>query len=569
MARTKRRENPLNPASESPQPESRIYKACGYCRLSVQDSGKPGTDTIVMQNKLIREYIEAQPDMEFVAMYSDNGWTGTNFERPEFQRMMQDLKQGKIDCIVVKDLSRFGRNYRETGDYLDNIFPFMSVRFIAVQDNFDTLTAERNSNGYVVYLKNILNDVYAKDISRKTCPALAMKQKRGEFIGDWAAYGYRRCADDYHRIEPDENTAPIVQNIFQWRVSGMAYGQIARRLTEQGIPTPSQYLHQQGLITTDRYDNSAWGPSIVKKILTSEVYIGCMVQGRKRSALSEGIKQREVPKSEWVVVENTHEPLIDRDIFNKVQEMAEAAAGRYQSRLGCYDELEATPNILKGLVYCADCKHPMVRYKGRIVTKAGTRLYYTFICPTHAKNPKLCPNISYKETDLKTGVWQAVQAEIAQSETMKEQIAEYERSKAAADRDNAFDAEIGAARKSLNRATRLYDSLYQSYVDKLISEQEYTSMRERYRKDMEAAQGRLDAIEKRREEEHQRTGKNPWMASFGSFHNCTELTADMAHELIDRIEIDANKHVTITLRHQQEHQALAQRLAENGEAVTV
>lgn len=156
MARTSRRVNPLNPSPESSGPESRIYKACGYCRLSVQDSGKPGADTIVMQSRLIREYIESQPDMEFVALYSDNGWTGTNFERPEFQRMMADMKQGKIDCIVVKDLSRFGRNYRDAGNYLDNIFPFMGVRFIAIQDGFDTLTAERSSNGYVVYLKNIL-----------------------------------------------------------------------------------------------------------------------------------------------------------------------------------------------------------------------------------------------------------------------------------------------------------------------------------------------------------------------------------------------------------------------------
>ena len=568
MARKSRKADALNPASESVQPERRIYKACGYCRLSVQDSGKPGTDTIVMQNKLIREYIEAQPDMELVGMYSDNGWTGTNFERPEFQRMMQDMKQGKIDCIVVKDLSRFGRNYRETGDYLDNIFPFMGVRFIALQDNFDTLTAERNSNGYVVYLKNILNDVYAKDISRKICPALAMKQQRGEFIGDWAAYGYRRCADDYHRIEPDEQTAPVVRDIFQWRVSGMAYGQIARRLTEQGIPTPSQYLHQQGFITTERYANSVWGPSIIKKILTNEVYIGNMVQGRKRSAFSEGIKQKLVPADEWVVVENTHEPLIDRDTFQKVQEIAEAAADKYKARLGSCDGPGITPNILKGLVYCADCKHPMVRYKGRIRLKAGTRFYYTYICPTHAKNPKLCPNISFKESDLNAEIWKEVQAEIARSETLKQQIAEYEKSKAAADRDKAFDAEISAARRALERASRLYDSLYQSYVDRLITEQEYISMRERYRKDMEAAQERLDAVEKRRKDEYQRTVKNPWLASIGGFRDSVELTAEMAHELIERIEIGADKHVAITLRHQQEYEALTQRLTESGEAVT-
>ena len=162
MARPRRKNNPVQPAPVTPVVEQRIYKAAGYARLSVEDSGKPGTDTIETQQELVCGYINDQPDLRFCGLYSDNGRTGTNFERPGFESLMEDVRRGKIDCIVVKDLSRFGRNYLETGNYLMRIFPFLDVRFIAVNDSFDTLTAERSSDGYIIPLKNIMNDVYSK-----------------------------------------------------------------------------------------------------------------------------------------------------------------------------------------------------------------------------------------------------------------------------------------------------------------------------------------------------------------------------------------------------------------------
>ena len=557
MARKSRKTNPLLPVSAPVQPERRIYKAGGYCRLSVRDSGKPGADTIDAQNKLIREYIESQPDMEFAGLYSDNGWSGTNFKRPEFERMMEDVKRGKIDCVVVKDLSRFGRNYLEAGNYLDKIFPFMGVRFVAVQDNFDTLNAERTGDGYVVYLKNILNDAYSKDISRKVCPALALKQQRGEFIGDWAAYGYRKCADDSHRIEPNPETAPIVRDIFQWRLAGMSYTRIARRLNELDVPSPMRYLYQKGVVTAERFAHGDWTIMTVKKILSREVYIGNMVQGRKRSAFREGQKQRAVPQSEWIIVKNTHEPLIDEDTFRTTQEMAEKAANEYKSRLGRYDEMGTTPNILKGLVYCADCGLSMERHK---TTNRGASLYYVFTCRTHSRNPKDCPKKYVRESVVKEEIRNALRIEIAQSESVAQQVRQRGRSGTAAKRERELDAETIEARKALDRASRLYESLYQSYVDRLISEREYMSMRERYRKDMEAAQTRLDAVEKRRGEERRQTAKNPWMDSFGAFQSGQELTAEMARELVERVEIDAENHITVTLRYREERDALIRRL---------
>jgi len=344
MARTKRKVSYVQPTvKEASVPQGRVYRAGGYVRLSVEDSGNPGADTIYAQIELVQNYIESQSDVTCCGMYSDNGRTGTNFERPEFERLMSDIREDKIDCVVVKDLSRFGRNYLETGNYLERIFPFLNVRFVAINDNFDTLTAERNTEGYIVPLKNIINGAYSRDISRKSGSALAVKQRNGEFIGSWAPYGYQKTAMDNHKLEPNPETAPIVQMIFQWRVSGISYLKIARKLNEMGIPSPSRYHYQRGEVKSERFASAVWHVPVIIKILSSEAYLGHMVQGRYYNIISEGRKLCRRPKSEWIVVPNTHVPLIDEDTFRVVQEMAEKCRATYQERVGRFEALGAIP----------------------------------------------------------------------------------------------------------------------------------------------------------------------------------------------------------------------------------
>lgn len=562
MARTKRKVNPVLPAPAPDTPQQRIYKAGGYIRLSVEDSGKPGADTIEMQRELIQGYIEGQPDMSLCGLFCDNGRTGTNFERPEFERLMEEVRAGNIDCIVVKDLSRFGRNYRETGNYLERIFPFMDVRFVAVNDHFDTLTAERGSDGYIVPLKNIINEVYSKDIARKSGTALAVKQQKGEFIGTWAAYGYRKRADDPHRIEPDPETAPVVREIFQWRLEGMANGQIARRLNECGTPCPSRYHYLKGDAKSERYANSQWRQPVIRQMLSNEVYLGHMVQGRKRSGFCEGQKQRRVPKEEWVIVRDTHEPLIDEETFFAVQQMAQERHSAYYQTLGRHDGLGTSPNILRGLIFCADCKRPLVRYKS--VTSKGTKLYYVYICPSHADDPASCPNKYLHETQLKEVLWSTLQTELALAGDLEKLARRHFRSAAAVSRRNTLEGEIAAARQALDRAGMLHDSLFQNYADKLMTEQEYTEMKRQYRADMERARARLEELEARRREERQQTTDNPWLAACGRFREEKELTEEMAHALIDRVDIDGDDRISITLRYRDEYHALL-RLLEDGE----
>jgi len=265
---------------------------------------------------------------------------------------MDDVRGGKIDCIVVKDLSRFGRNYLEAGNCLERIFPFLDVRFVAVNDHFNTLTAERDNNGLIMPLKNIINAAYSKDISQKSSSALTTKRQNGEFIGSLAPYGYQKSAADHHKLEPNQETAPVLKMIFAWRREGTGYLQIARRLNHMGIPSPSRYHYLKGEVKTERYANTLWHLPIIRIILQNRVYLGHMVQGRVRSGFSMNMRSLRLPKSEWIVVPNTHEPLIDEETFRIVQEMAEKCRAVYQERIGRFDNLGKIPNILQGLVFC-------------------------------------------------------------------------------------------------------------------------------------------------------------------------------------------------------------------------
>ena len=563
MARTKRKANPVKPAPVQEASRQRIYQTGGYIRLSVEDSGKPGAETIENQKEMVRGYIENQPDMELYGMYCDNGQTGTDFERPEFERLMQDVRAGKVDCFVAKNLSRFGRNYRETGNYLERIFPFLGIRFVAVSDHFDTLGAERGSDGYIIPLKNIINEVYSKDISRKSGSALAVKQRNGEFIGTWAAYGYQKRADDPHRIEPDAETAPVVQMIFGWRASGMSYTKITRQLNGAGIPSPSRYHYLKGDAVCGRYADAVWRTPMVKKILSNEVYLGHMVQGRKRGSFYEGKKQQKIPKSDWVIVRNTHEPIVDEGVFLKVQKMAQEQKAAYQENLGKYDGLGKTENILRGLVFCADCKRPLVRYKS--VYRKGAKVNYSYICPSHMDNPDSCPNKRVPEKEMLEILWDVLKNQVKLAEKMTEQIHQSHVLAQTASRDIAIKQEEDAAIQALKRAQMLYDSLYPMYAeDKVLTEQEYLQMKQTYQIQIHKAEGSLEAVRAEKQSFLLQEKKNPWLEACMGFTEEASLTAEMAKALISRVEVGEYNRLTVTLCYQDEYKCLAEFLNEAG-----
>lgn len=533
--------------------ETKIWNATLYLRLSRDDGDKEESNSITGQRELLRDFIRTRPELREYAVRIDDGFTGSNFERPSFKKMLKDVKAGRTNCIIVKDLSRFGRNYKETGNYLERIFPFLGVRFIAVNDGFDTLTARRGADGYLVPLKNLINEVYSKDISRKSGSALAAKQKNGDFIGAWAPYGYRKREDNSHKLEPDEATAPIVRQIFRWRAEGVSFTQIARRLNDEGIPSPSAYLYNIGVCKTEKYNGVSWYVQTVKNLLSRQVYIGHMVQGRKRQSFYENRGQYRTPKEDWIIVENTHKPLIDRETFDKVQALAQRRNEEYFEALGRFTHLETTENILKGLVYCADCKRPLVRYKNVSHEK---KLWYTFICPTHANDIGSCPLKNIREDALFPMLLQAIQTQIALAADMEAIVRRVNSSHKYRKQTATLQGKLDAAKRALKRCNGLYDSLYQNYVDQLMTEQEYMTLKRRYKAEAEEAERLIEALTRRQAAEAAHTPENPFLAAFGSFRGADVLTKEMAQALIERVYVDGDGNIEIVFRYRDEYKEL-------------
>jgi len=328
--------------------EKKIYHVALYVRLSVLDSGHKDSDTAETQELLLRRFIEGKAEFSLFSVYIDNGKTGVNFKRGGFERMMEDVKKGFVDCIIVKDLSRFGRNYIEAGEYLEKVFPFLGVRFIAVNDGIDT--ADPISFDLSLHLKNLVNDLYARDISAKISTVLHEKQKRGEFIGAWAAYGYQRSKEDKHQLVIDEKTAPVVRDIFAWRLAGFSYMDIVRKLTAQGVPSPSKYRYMLGLVHDKRFIKTPWRVETIKWIMGNEVYLGHTVQGKRRESLFLGEKRKSLPENEWIIVKNTHEAIVDLSIFNQVQQINRMKKQEKRAKQERFPEAECTENILKEFV---------------------------------------------------------------------------------------------------------------------------------------------------------------------------------------------------------------------------
>ena len=305
--------------------KNKDIRAAAYLRLSIEDGDKAESNSIGNQRELIRDFAAERPGLHLIEEYADDGYTGTNFERPGFKRMMEDIKSGKINCIIVKDLSRLGRNYIEMGKYLEQIFPMMGIRFIAINDNYDNANTESSdSDSIVVPFKNLLNDSYCRDISIKVRSQLDMKRRKGEFIGGYAIYGYCKDKRNKNRLVVDEYAADIVRSIYRRKLEGMSAQAIAEQLNSENVLAPSEYKRLCGLNYHSGFKagtHAKWQAIQVLRILKNEVYTGTMVQGRRQKINYKIKKIRDVEESGWIRVPNMHEAIIPQKLFDTVQEV--------------------------------------------------------------------------------------------------------------------------------------------------------------------------------------------------------------------------------------------------------
>jgi len=447
-----------------------IYKAGIYARLSNEASGE---ETLETQVYFLKRFVEDRADMVLAETYSDFGFTGTNFERPGFTQLMEDAKRGKIDCIVVKDLSRLGRNYIETGNLIENVFSFLNIRLVAVTDSFDTASGD-GMGAMAASIKNLVNDVYSKDISRKIISAFRTKQRNGEFIGLAAPYGYLKSKENKNRFVVDETAAPVVRRIFRLYADGVGIDKIVRILDGDGIDCPRKYRHSIGVTKSERYKDSRWGRAAVKTILTNRAYIGDMVQGKERQELCNNIPKYHTDKSEWIVAENTHEPVVDRELFFQVQGILEGrqkeqAERREKSRISEHKE----ENYLKGYMRCGRCGKTFnlsqTMRNGKV-----TRVYY---CRGYQTlRDAVCTNKGrVDKAEVEAFVLGEIKACIRQM--LEDGISAQE--PAPSERDMQ-EAEIRKAERELKSLDVKLADLYQDAADGILDNADYLLMRKEF-----------------------------------------------------------------------------------------
>lgn len=557
MARTSRKNGNIIPVSAK---EVDIFRVGIYLRLSVLDNGKKDADSMENQKNFLMEYISSRPYLVPVDVYVDNGFTGTDFERPEFNRLLCDVRNGKVNCIIMKDLSRLGRNYVEAGDFIEKIFPFLGVRFIAVNDNYDSaLLTSGDELG--ASLKNVVNDVYAKDISRKVGTALKQKRMRGEYIGNYAPYGYLKDPKDKNHLIIDPESAPFVVEIFELRAGGAGIGTIARTLNEKGIPSPGRLRFERGIVTNNNKKGFGlpWNRHVLSDLLQNVVYIGNLAQGRSGSCLYKGIPFHWTDQSEWDVAEHTHEPIISMELWASVQEVMARNSQSARKNYGKYANLPKRKNPYGSLLRCADCGRVIKQVHSYNHSKRnGTVVYYNYKCPENIElGDGACPKKSIRAVDLDEAVLATLRKQMEvfmdTQEVLKALIAkEKEKTKQIAPGTRIQDIQ-----KEIDRRKSLYASLYTDLKTGILTQDEYFYAKKRYQEEMASLEQELCELQSvRAKAAEAEQGERRWEQFISRYYKAETLDSRMLDAMVKEIKLYADHHISIEFRYMNEFEEL-------------
>ena len=500
MARKSRKTTPaVEPVVEAAPLQ--IFPTAIYARLSVENSGKSeNVDVIANQIEICKSYIADRPYLSLVDTYIDNGHTGTVFDRPEFNRLMTDIKSGRIKCLVVRDLSRFGRDYIETGTYLERIFPQIGLRFIAIKENYDNFDTDGSNESLMIPLQNMINALYSKDISRKVSTALKAQMEQGTFQKRNLPYGYR-WNEEHTNMVIDEETASYVRLIFQRKIEGWSMPMILDELDRLGAPNTELRKRQNGTRTGDGCSCKGWHKSTVYGILTNPHYVGDTVLGRSMVAIYKGIKSHNVKdKDEWIVFPNTHEAIISREDFQKVQDIMNAASEARQTKMQKSEEIRATLiNLFDGKIFCADCGKRMYFHRKKVDKRKDGGWYAFYECSTYVgRRYEHCTAHYIRQDRLERDVLAAIQLQVKAAldyDKLLDKLRGSEGEKNIRDKQNAL---ITSLNLKLSGVSKKRTRLYEDFAEGILDEEEYTFAKKSYDEQFADLSRRLDEAVQRR-----------------------------------------------------------------------
>lgn len=520
---------------------SDTYRVAIYLRLSQDDEKydkdfKAESNSISNQRLQIQDYIDKHEDMELAGEYVDDGYSGIHFERPAFKEMMEDVITGSINCIVVKDLSRFGRDYIDSGRYLQRVFPSLDIRFIALNDNYDSFTASETEKNLVIPFKNFINDNYSRDTSAKVRSVCKVKRKQGQFISNYAPYGYEKDEEDKHKIVIDKEVEYVVRKIFSMKLEGYSSYSIAKHLNDNGIPSPMEHKKAKGIRYKTGFSTKAvakWDTPAVNRILTNEVYIGTLQQGKREKINYKLDKVVSKDKSDWIEIEDNHEAIIDPHDFEIVQKL-----------LKCDIKAKTVgekADLFSGLLFCKDCNAQMTKK----VDKRGKTPTIYYICSSYNKGQD-CSRHSIKQEELQRTVLEMIRHYIqflGEYETVSEKIKEMEVSYELFQR---IDKRQEYTKKSKAKFELLKSSLYQDLKEGIIAEEEFYDMREFYTNRIVESELILEKQSKEIARLYKKSlGNQNFLADIKKYQNIGTLERGLLVRLVDKIYVSEDKKIEI------------------------
>ena len=541
MARTKRNAPSLSPSQA-------IWRAALYTRLSREDGDKPESDSIANQRALLEDFAARQPDLQVIGQYSDDGFTGTNFQRPDFQRMIADIEAGKINCVIVKDLSRFSRNHLDASDMLFREFAAKNIRFIAVQDDIDLLYLREEQRDFFIPFRTLMNQMYSMDLSKRISSQLKIKRDRGEYIGSNPVYGYKRDPQHQHQLIVDKPAAAVVQDIFQWRLEGMSADRIAAKLNEMGIPCPAEHKRRSGSNCTyafQKNDIPLWSAGPVIRILRNRIYTGTLEQGKTKSNPLHPKLTKQLPENEWAVREGAHEAIISEECFRAVGRLLNTDA---RSAPG-----EDTVSLLSGLVRCAACQNTL--------TKQTVGKYVYYVCSLKREYKESCSGCRISAETLESSVQQNIREHINQVVSLCNTIATDDLKDKLLRQIQRLQSQIGEVEQLASKKRQLIESLAPSMADGIITSKEADELRRSFQNELNTLKQRKQEIQKEIQKIADRTILDcEWAKQFTPYAGQMEFSRKDVVMLVESIFLHKDKRIEIHFVHDHEFEYIRQML---------
>jgi len=532
---------------------AQIFQTAIYARLSVENSGKSEkVDVITNQIEICKSYIADRPYLDLVDTYIDNGRTGTVFDRPEFNRLMNDIKSGRIKCLVVRDLSRFGRDYIETGTYLERIFPQIGLRFISIKEQYDNFDNDGSNESLMIPLQNMINALYSKDISRKVSTALKAQMEQGTFRKRNLPYGYK-WNEEHSNMVIDEDSAKFVRLMFQWKIEGWSIPSILDALDRMGAPNPEARKREVGTRDGDPSSHTGWYSSTLYGILTNPHYVGDTVLGRSMKAIYKNIPSHNVKdKDEWIVFPDTHEAIISREDFQKVQDIMNAASEARQTKMQKSEEIRATLiNLFEGKIVCADCGRKMYFHRKRIDKDKRGRWYAYYECSTSvSRRYEHCTSHYTRQDKLEADVLAAIQLQVKAALDYDKLLGKLRGSEGEKSIRDKLNATISSLNLKLGGVSKKRTRLYEDFAEGLLDEEEYSFAKKSYDEQYADLSRRLDeAVQRRSKFSEAMSVDNKWITLMKSVSTAEQLSQDLVDESVKLVKVHDDGSVELVMKY--------------------